>query len=112
MLRRFLVTMDGRQKTYVSGWRMILFLCKRSLPSMNQGGQGATIAMWTGAGEPRLISGAAPVRSTTIWIEGNQSFAFDEAGEADPGMLTYFAYSEEQIREKVIAELQKETPSK
>jgi hypothetical protein len=110
----FLVPMGQGQKNYVTGSRMILFLCKRSLPSTNQGGQGTSIpVMWTSAGTPQLIGGwGPPVRSTTIWIEGDESFAFEDAGELEPGILTYFKYSEKQIREKVIATIQKETLSK
>lgn len=91
---------DGPQQ-YVTGSRLILFLKKRIAPIKNESGAR------TGSGPAWDGVDRLSITQTIIWIEGEESFAFFDSDEDKRGILANFGLTEEEIKEKVIAAIQK-----
>lgn len=83
---------------YVTGSKMILFLKKKSQPFFEEeeGSQLNTdSSLWSTA----LLWGT--IKTSVVWIEGNQSYAFRQLINPGPSRLQSYGRSEEEIYDRV-----------
>jgi len=99
----FLVCKEHNRQ-YVTGSRMIVFLQKAPQHSnTDQESTDGSLKEWYGIGPEFYGTGQGCVTESTIWIEGDLSFAMWDVGENGKGTLARYWLSEKEIRDKVIA---------